>query len=159
MGRNKDMPPQDIKAPSTGQGRYEVWHREGDDFMAVASVRVGNLLGALVFTMNRKDAPWSDNEQVTALLQNARSTDLGDVIVDPEGVAYQVQNTQHGLVFRPIDFPQHREQRALLAEWEADYVAARERDIKALFGAAPIRASEPSQAANENAKDRGGRES
>jgi hypothetical protein len=47
---------------------------------------------------------------------------------------------------------------ALFAEWEADYVAARERDAKALFEDAPIRSSEPPQAANDNQRDRGGRE-
>lgn len=52
-----------------------------------------------------------------------------------------------------------QELKALFAEWAADYAAARERDIKALFGNAPVHAPEPSQAADENSNDCGGRES
>ncbi len=157
MVKDKDAPP-GASALFAEMGRFEVWQKEGHEFMPVASVRAGNLLAALVYTMNRTDAPWSDNEQVIALLPNARSTDLGDVIVNPEGEAYQIQNTRLGLIFKMIDFPQHREAKALFAEWEADYAAAKMRDAQALFGDAPIRSTEPTHAAIDNSKDRGGRE-
>jgi deoxyribose-phosphate aldolase len=133
-----------------------VWHKEDDEWINVAKVQAGNLLAALVFTINRKDASWSDNVQVTAFLPDARSTEVGDVIVNPEGVAYQVQTTHDGLVFQVIDFPQSRDQKALLAEWKADYLAARERDLAEVSQRSP----EVSWAANDNEKDqdRGGRE-
>lgn len=155
MSQSREEPPQ-APVSSAGRGRFEVWHKEDDEWINVAKVQAGNLLAALVFTINRKDASWSDNVQVTAFLPDARSTEVGDVIVNPEGVAYQVQTTHDGLVFQVIDFPQSRDQKALLAEWKADYLAARERDLAEVSQRSP----EVSWAANDNEKDqdRGGRE-
>ena len=62
------------------------------------------------------------------------------------------------LSFTPIDFPQHGEMKALFAEWEVDYAAAKMRDVQALFGDGPIRSSAPTQPENDIKKDRGGRE-
>jgi len=120
---------------AAGRGQYQVWHQSGDGYRPVALVRAGNLLAAMVLTMNRVDAHWQDGESVTALVPDARATDIGDVIVSPEGVAYKIRGTNHGLVFDAIDFPPYREQMALFAEWTKDYAAARERDSKAAFGA------------------------
>ena len=141
------------------QGRYQVWHNGADGFVPVANVQAGNLLAALVLTINRTDAPWAENEHVVALLPNARSTDFGDVVVNSEGVAYQVQKTRHGLVFAMVDFPPQREQKALFAEWELDYAAARSRDRKVAFGQSLGGSPEPRQAVNDKQKIRdGGRE-
>jgi hypothetical protein len=117
------------------RGQYQVWHQSGDGYIPVALVRAGNLLAATVLTMNRVDAHWQEGERVTALVPDARSTDIGDVIVSPEGVGYEIKATNHGPVFDAIDFPPHREQMALFAEWTKDSAAARERDGKAAFGA------------------------
>ena len=109
-------------------GTYQVWHSSGESYTPVALVHTGNLLGATVFTISRKDAHWQDGDRVTALVTDGRSTDIGDVIVCPEGVAYEIEATHHGLVFQPIDFPPLREQAAIFAEWTQDYTAAAERD-------------------------------
>jgi hypothetical protein len=138
-------------------GRFEVWHRSGDEFTPVAAVRIGNLLGALVLTLSRKDEHWENGEHVVALQSDARSTDIGDVIVSPEGVAYEIRATTHGLVFEPIDFPPYREQMALFSEWRADYVAAAERDLPERFRellGVPRPQPEPPRSANDNHQDR-----
>ncbi|QJW98494.1 hypothetical protein [Frigoriglobus tundricola] len=140
------------------RGPFQVWHRSGDGFTPVALVHAGNLLAATVFTMNRTDAHWQDGEYVTALVPDARSTNIGDVIVNPEGVAYQIETTAQGLVFNPIDFPSNREQQALFAEWTQDYASARERDVRELFrtnGGGPKPQPEPSRSANDNDRDGG----
>jgi hypothetical protein len=119
----------------TERGKYQVWHQSAEGFIPVALVSAGNLLAALVFTMNRTDGHWEKGEHVLALQPDARSTTIGDVIVNPEGVAYEIRATTHGLVFDPIDFPPHREQMALFAEWTQDYAAAKARDGRASLGA------------------------
>jgi hypothetical protein len=137
--------------------KYQVWHQSSDGFTPVALVSVGNLLGALVFTMSRTDGHWENGDHVLALRPDARSTTFGDVIVNPEGVAYEVRATAHGVVFDPIDFPPYREQQALFAEWTQDYALARERLVAELFGptiGAEALLPEPSRPANDNLKDR-----
>lgn len=86
--------------------RFQVWHKDGDNFTHVANVRTGNLIGALVFTLNRKDAPWQDYPEVEALVKDARSTTFGDRIVDPDGLAYSIHNFSGvGAGFREADSP------------------------------------------------------
>jgi hypothetical protein len=143
--------------PPTGhaepQGRYDVWHKEGGDYLPVASVNVGNLLAAAVLSMHRVDARWQDGDHVLSGLPNTRSTTIGDVIVNPNGIAYEIATTTFGFVFDPIDFPPHREQQALFAEWRQDYAAARERDgIAALTAVLNDPPREPP--ANDNQIDR-----
>jgi hypothetical protein len=139
------------------RGQYQVWHQSSDGYTPAALVSAGNLLAALVFTMSRRDAHWQEGEYVTALVPDARSTNIGDVIVSPEGVAYEIKTTNHGLVFDAIDFPPHREQMALFAEWTKDYAATRERDGKAAFGAILSGTSIPApQSTSGNQRDREG---
>ena len=147
-------------SPQPNGEKFQVWHRSGERFTPVALVRIGNLLGAVVLTMNSVDAHWQDGDRVTALVPDARSTDAGDVIVSPEGVAYEIKVTPHlGLVFDPIDFPPYRELMALYAEWRADQAAATARDLREQYreflGAASTQ-QEPSRAANDNDQDRDG---
>jgi hypothetical protein len=139
------------------RGQYQVWHQSGDGYTPVALVHAGNLLAATVLTMNRTDAQWQEGEHVTALRPDTRSTTIGDVIVSPEGAAYEIRVTTHGLVFDPVDFPPYREQMALFAEWSKDYAAARERDGKAAFTAILSGTDLPaSQPTSGNQNDREG---
>ena len=81
------------------------------------------------------------------------------MIVDPKGNAFQIAfDRVQRLSFEPIEFPQHQEMKALFAEWEFDYAQAKMRDAQALFGVSPVRSSAANQPANDNEKDRGGRE-
>jgi hypothetical protein len=145
--------------PPTDRGKYQVWHQSADGFTPVALVRAGNLLAATVFTMHRTDAQWQDGEHVLALRPDARSTNIGDVIVNPEGVAYEIKTTTDGLVFDPIDFQPQREQASMFAEWTQDYAAAKERDLRERFWEivrAPRPQPEPARPVNDNHKDRDG---
>ncbi|VTR93425.1 unnamed protein product [Gemmata massiliana] len=144
------------RGPAT-RGPYQVWHRSDEGFTPVALVNGGNLLAAIVFTMSRTDGHWQDGERVTALVPDARSTNIGDVIVSPEGVAHELTATDHGPACVPIDFPPHREQRALFAEWAADYAAARERDgrttLEALRSVAADRRDQSTNDKQQNRED------
>jgi hypothetical protein len=106
--------------------------------------------------MSRADAHWEHGEHVLALQANARSTDVGDVIVSPEGVAHEIRATADGLIFQPIDFPPLREQSALFAEWRADYAAAAARDrpeqLRELLGVTNPQ-PEPVSPAIDNSRD------
>jgi len=136
---------------------YQVWHRSSDGFTPVALVRAGNVLAAIVLTISRTDAHWANNDRVLTLQPDARSTDIGDVIVSPDGLAYEIRATTHGLVFEPINFPPCREQMALFAEWTEDYAAAAVRDLREQFreiiGGTSAQ-TEPSRSANDNHKKR-----
>jgi hypothetical protein len=83
-------------------GVYQVWHRNGESFTKVAEVKGGNLLAAVVLTMNRKDFPWQDNPEVKAFGEPTRSTDLRDRIVDPDGVVYSIERDPLGVRFKEI---------------------------------------------------------
>lgn len=73
---------------SESKSQFMVWHRTPDGPLPVALVEIGNPLGAAVLTTSRADAHWQGNDGVTALVRDAHSTDVGDVIVSPEGVAH-----------------------------------------------------------------------
>jgi hypothetical protein len=92
-------------------GVYQVWHKKtGEVFTRVADVEIGNLLGALVLTMHRKDEAWQDLPQVTALVAPTRSTEFGDRIVDPDGVVYSIERHRFCARFKEIQVsPEVRE--------------------------------------------------
>ncbi len=73
MGKNRDEP---SSALLTQQRRFEVWHKEGSEFMPVGSVKTNDLLNATVLTIDRQDRRWTENPQVTAALPEVRSTDI-----------------------------------------------------------------------------------
>lgn len=127
------MPFDEEPTPAAKSGKYQVWHRSEDGYTPVGLVTTGNLLGAMVFTMDRIDAPWTDGEFVRALVPDPRSTTIGDVIVNPEGVAHEITAADGGLAFSPIDFPPYQEQKALFAEWTEDYALAKEGDARERF--------------------------
>jgi hypothetical protein len=86
--------------------QFQVWHKDGDRFTHVANVRTGNLLGAMVFTLNPKGGHWQDNPEVEALVRDARNTTFGDRIVNPDGLAYSIHNFSGvGAGFREADSP------------------------------------------------------
>ncbi len=86
--------------------KFQVWHKEGDGFTHVANVRTGNLLGALVFTLDPKGGRWQDNPEVEALVRDARGTTFGDRIVNPDGLAYSIHNFSGiGAGFMEADSP------------------------------------------------------
>jgi hypothetical protein len=89
--------------------QFQVWHKDGEGFTHVANVRTGNLLGALFFTLSRKDGHWQDNPEVEALASNVRDTTLGDRIVSPDGLAYSIHNFSGvGVGFKDVDHPDMR---------------------------------------------------
>ncbi len=86
--------------------KFQVWHKDGDGFTHVANVRTGNLLGALVFTLDPKGGRWQDNPEVEAIVKDARNTTFGDRIVNPDGLAYSIHNFSGvGAGFKEADSP------------------------------------------------------
>ncbi len=86
--------------------QFQVWHKCEDGFTHVANVRTGNLLGALVFTLNPKGGHWQDNPEVEAIVKDARSSTFGDRIVNPDGLAYSIDNFRGvGAGFMEADSP------------------------------------------------------
>ncbi len=86
--------------------QFQVWHKDGDGFTHVANVRTGNLLGALVFTLDPKGGRWQDNPEVEAIVKDARNTTFGDRIVNPDGLAYSIHNFSGvGAGFKEADSP------------------------------------------------------
>jgi len=86
--------------------QFQVWHKDGDGFTHVANVRTGNLLGALVFTLDPKGGRWQDNPEVEAIVRDARNTTFGDRIVNPDGLAYSIHNFSGvGAGFKEADSP------------------------------------------------------
>ena len=139
---------------SDPKNQFVVWHETPDGPLPVARVETGNLLGAAVLTVSRVDAHWQGNDGVTALVRDARSTDVGDVIVSPEGIAHQIAVTDSGVAFVPIDFPPSREYPVVLAAAASDQTRPRQSD-----SAAPLRdifaaRAGPSPPANDNHPDR-----
>jgi hypothetical protein len=101
---------------SEPHGTYQVWHRDGDGgtYQHVVSARVGNLLAALVLPDLKKDTPEKDS--VAELTEDRRPTTFGDVIVNPYGQAYRIDDTPDGPVFQLIHFTPEMHRRALFAE-------------------------------------------
>ena len=91
-----------------GRGEYQVWHiddyeqallnrfRGADDpafpeaYTRVATVRAGSLDQVFALT-NDGENPWQENPGVIGI--DARCTSVGDVIIDPQGKPYRVENT------------------------------------------------------------------
>lgn len=84
------------------QGTYQVWHKEGDGYVHVANADVGNLLAALTLPLMPLGTP--ETERLDFLVEGTRQTDFGDVIVNPNGAAYQIVKAGYGPAYRPIDF-------------------------------------------------------
>lgn len=61
----------------------------GPDYVPVATVEAATLEGVYRLT-NNITTPWSENAGVLPAAPRLRSTSVGDVIVDPEGVAHGV---------------------------------------------------------------------
>jgi hypothetical protein len=94
----------DDDEPREPSGTYQVWHKEADGFQHVANVECANLLGALVL-------PYlpSQSQRVTQMVTELRSFRPGDVIVNPERVAYEIYEPDiGGTAFRQIDFCQEQ---------------------------------------------------
>jgi hypothetical protein len=62
-----------------------------DAFEPVALVKSSNLNVAFELT-NHIDRAWQENETVEPLVKRARSTSVGDVILDSEGRVHRVAN-------------------------------------------------------------------
>jgi hypothetical protein len=93
-------------------GRYMVWHAEGDKFRCVASVTCGNLLAALVLPDLKHGNPGTER---VADFGKARPTNIGDVIVNPDGQAYRIDRDNEGEKFQLIHFAPEMERRAEFA--------------------------------------------
>lgn len=93
------------------QGRYQVWHKEGEGYVHVANADVGNLLAALILPLMPLGTP--ETERITFLVEGTRLTDFGDVIVNSKGDAYQIVKAEHGPTYRSIDFAPSKQQQAV----------------------------------------------
>lgn len=103
----------------------------------VADVQCDSLTTALVCTLAWKNKDAAPTQWVTPIMADARGTTFGDIIINPEGVAFSVQKSGE---FKRVDCPTHgiepneevvplKEQfQMLLAELQTDYEAARLRD-------------------------------
>jgi hypothetical protein len=102
---------------SAEPGLYQVWHDAGypesrirqltggpapvfpDDYVHVANVQAGSLEEAQRLTthdgglLDGTNKSWLKNPEAEALAFAPRSTDAGDVIVDPKGVAYRCERS------------------------------------------------------------------
>ena len=142
--------------PSDPTSEFMVWHRTPEGPRPVALVRIGNLLGAAVLTISRVDAHWRENDGVTALARDARSTDVGDVIVSPEGRAYRIAATDLGPTFVPLDdFPPYREYTTARAARATDSAAGRP-DLDGPFRDFFAARAGPPGPANDNDRDHEG---
>ena len=89
-------------------GIYQVWHKTDDGYVHAINVDSGNLLGALIMPLVREGQ--FGGERVTYLIDDARSSTFGDVIVNPEGAAYEIHDYKGmGPGFKEIEFLQHIE--------------------------------------------------
>ena len=93
-----------MKQSDTPVGAYQVWHREGDEFRQVGSLKVANLLVAAEVAMNRPSGQWMDGAP-----EDARPTRTGDVLVSPDGGAFKLVGTEHGFTFESVSFDQLRQ--------------------------------------------------
>jgi hypothetical protein len=104
IGRRPAGQPQ--KTVATGKGTYQVWR--ADDFAGmmlselerqpyvrghthVANVQAASPDDAFWLT-NYLQSPWEQNQGVQALVDDPGSTSVGDVIVEPKGVAYRAED-------------------------------------------------------------------
>lgn len=100
----------------TPMGAYQVWHREGDDFQQVGSLKVANLLVAAEVAMTRPPSHWMDEGENGRVPLDARQTRMGDVITAPDGGAFKLVETAYGFTFEQTDFAMLRKDVALFAE-------------------------------------------
>ena len=108
-------------------GAYEIWHREGDEFRRVGSLKAGNLLVAAEVTMSRSPDEWAQSPD------NTRQTRTGDVIVSPDRAAFKVVGTEYGFTFEQTDFAQLRRDVDLHAELKQDFQMGQEEAARGDF--------------------------
>jgi hypothetical protein len=95
-----------MKPGKPEQQTYQVWHREGERFTKVAEVKAAELQSAFFLTLGMKEIRWPDHRNVTAFVENPRSTTFGDVIIDHNGVAYCLHwYGRHELGFKETGVP------------------------------------------------------
>jgi hypothetical protein len=124
------MGPFDDDEPREPSGTYQVWHRDGDWFRHVANVECGNLLGALVLPC----LP-SESQRVTKMVAELRPFRHGDVIVNPERVAYEIyEHEMYGSAFREIDFGQEQFKAILSGKYGQSLEEATERALDRMQG-------------------------
>ena len=102
---------------------YQVWHRAGEAYKHVADVVANDpQMAALKTQHGLLSARWQDAEGVTPLPGEHRSTELGDIILDPDGQEHKFSamtpEGQHGTVagFEPTHELRHQ----LYDEWLND---------------------------------------
>ena len=86
-----DPKPRDSLFPSAEPVGFQVWHKLGQHYEHVASVQ-SNPLGAIMMTthgfMGYKR--WPENPAVSAVPGEHRSTDIGDVLIGPDGYSLEI---------------------------------------------------------------------
>ncbi len=114
-----------------------------DDYVPVAHVQANSLRQAVALTVDQENVlhgtvtPWDRNPGVTALpsILWHRSTDQGDVVVDPQGKAYRVE--ANGFLEIPVGNYRETARTELFKELRADYAAAKRPDAHPGWTAAP----------------------
>ncbi len=134
---------------------YQVWHDAGwpqsrinqmlggwppsrfpEDYVHVANVQANGLREVVGLTTDKGNVldgnavPWERNpgvESLPSILQHLhRDTDKGDVIIDPQGKAYKVE--QNGFVEVAVGKGKETALSDLLKELRADYAAGKRED-------------------------------
>jgi hypothetical protein len=85
-----------IKRKPPNHGTYQVWHEEKVHAVNVESVSVRDVDELTKQPLEQ----WKDRPNVAVLIDNPRSTKLGDVIVDPTCGAWELQEDCY-LVVKP----------------------------------------------------------
>ena len=94
--------PKDSLFPSDEPVGFLVWHKQGRHYEYVASVE-SNALGAILMTTHgfMGHERWQDNPGVSATPGEHRSTDIGDVLIGPDGRSMEIA-ADDGLRLKPI---------------------------------------------------------
>lgn len=101
---------------SSPMGAYQVWHREGAEFLHVGSLKVGSLAVAAEAATARRPAAWMD----VPLPEDQRPTRTDDVIVSPDAEAFRLRETAFGFTFESVDFDALRQTAREAAEHRAE---------------------------------------
>lgn len=89
----------------TCAGTYQIWQKAGKGFRHVANVEGGNHMAAVILPMLKRGTPGT--ERVTWLVKVARPSSVGDKIVDPNGVAYEIYRCDFGgIAIRKTGMPE-----------------------------------------------------
>lgn len=93
--------------PLEPAGMYQVWHNSQEGYDHVANVECANRFSAMVATLAWQNKAPELERMVTPLVEGARGFAFGDVIVNPEGKAYELHNDKHvGPTFKEVEFSQ-----------------------------------------------------